>query len=645
MRDAFFREIFFGGGESGNETSRNGRGAEGGSTECKIGAFLGFATCKSINGSYINRKLFTDRSTKKPSGPSGARGAHLRPPPSGEPGKNNELEQMETRLDNTKILVIDDERLIRLTLNAKLRQIGYTAVCVASIPEAVALLNDGGYKDFKAIITDIMMGDMDGFVFRDIVRGMDETMPIFFMTALDPEEGSGFLKRIMEDNYSSYLPKSANPNVLLKRVKSIVDSRRVEEIVKAKDREVMESLKLAAHLQRKMLPPRVKITDVDFYTSWWEPKDVVSGDLLEVIPLPGGGNLYIQGDIQGHGISASLSMMAVQSFLKQLATSENFSLATPASIANQIQHFFADNLGTASYMTALICMHRPQQRVVDWISCGAPDLHVIDPLLAKQRDINPEKRGGMPLGLVQDTVYGEDDVVHTELSESAFCVAFTDGAFDVYRDEDGHEPMPDEFLLEMLDELLPEAFVKDTFIIAPYKFRQACEIYGYKYFADDMTGLIFGPLIEKPGVMVKTIPMNAKVIDQVAQEIEAWCTRQGWDPGVITQVELVFEEKMMNLYDHGYDIRDRAGEQACFRLKKYRKHVELTVWDWGSPEPSILVAAGNPDLEFELKNRDFSGRGRGRLMVRQICDGIERKQFGILNETIYRIAVEGEAQS
>ena len=100
---------------------------------------------------------------------------------------------MASQKKKTKILVIDDERLIRMLLNAKLKQIGCTAVCVSTISEAVELLNDGGYRQFNAIITDIMMGGMDGFVFRDIVRGMDASMPIFFMTALDPEEGSGFL--------------------------------------------------------------------------------------------------------------------------------------------------------------------------------------------------------------------------------------------------------------------------------------------------------------------------------------------------------------------------------------------------------------------------------------------------------------------
>ena len=551
---------------------------------------------------------------------------------------------MAAQKEKTNILVIDDERLIRLMLNAKLKLIGYTAVCVESIPEAVALLNDGGHKRFKAIITDIMMGDMDGFVFRDIVRGMDATMPIFFMTALDPEEGSGFLKRIMEDSYSFYLPKAIKPDMLLKRVQSIVDSRRVEEFIKAKDREVMEALNLGAHLQRKMLPPRIKVTDNDFYICWWEPKDIVSGDLLEIMPLPGGGNLYVLGDIQGHGTSASLSMMAVQSFLKQLPTSDNFANATPASIANQIHHFFTDNLGTFSYMTALICMHRPQESVVDWISCGAPDLHVVDPQSSVQEDINPEKRGGLPIGLAQDTVYTEDDVVRTRLPESALCVAFTDGVFDIYRDKDGHEQIPDALFVELQNELLSEERLKNSIITFPYKFQMACEAYGYSFFADDVTELIFGAPLRRPDVLARSIPMDAPMIDKMAQRIESWCTGQGWDPEIITNVELVFEEKMMNLYDHGYDIRDRAGEQACFRLKKDAKFVELTIWDWGSPEPSILVAAGDPELELKLKNREFSSRGRGRLMLRTICANIERNRYGTLNETIYRIAAENKGE-
>lgn len=548
---------------------------------------------------------------------------------------------MTSQKEKTKILVIDDERLIRLTLNAKLKLIGYTAVCVESIPEAVALLNDGGYKQFKAIITDIMMGDMDGFVFRDIVRGMDESMPIFFMTALDPEEGSGFLKRIMDDGYSFYLPKAIKPNILLKRVQSIVDSRRVHEFLRAKDKEVQESLTLAAHLQHKMLPPRVRITDTDFYTCWWKPKDIVSGDLFEVLPLPdGGGLLYVLGDIQGHGTSASLSMMAVQSFLKQLPAGDNFANATPAAIANLIHRFFTENLGTFSYMTALICIHRPAERTVDWISCGAPDLRVIDPQHPEPCDLNPEKRGGVPIGLVPDTVYTEENVVRTQLTETALCVAYTDGILDVYRDQECYEPMPDTLRMKLQNELLSEARMRYSMVTFHYKFQMACEACGYPVFSDDVTELIFGAHLKRDDILIRAIPMDSGDIDRMAQKVEEWCTGQEWDPGLITKVELVFEEKMMNLYDHGYDLRDRSAEQALFRLEKKGKLVELTVWDWGTQEPSIPVTAGSLEVEMELKNRDFSSRGRGRLMVRKVCCGIERSRFGELNETVYRIPLE-----
>ena len=87
----------------------------------------------------------------------------------------------------TKILVLDDEKLIRLAMSAKLRSAGYTPIAVGTVNEALAAYK-ANKQTCRAIIADIMIGEMDGFVFRDIIRGLDPMIPIFFMTALDPEE-------------------------------------------------------------------------------------------------------------------------------------------------------------------------------------------------------------------------------------------------------------------------------------------------------------------------------------------------------------------------------------------------------------------------------------------------------------------------
>ena len=539
----------------------------------------------------------------------------------------------------TRILVIDDERLIRLTLTAKLKQIGYTAAALSSVQEAVDVLNKEGVGSFEAIITDIMKGDMDGFVFRDIVRGLDPAIPIFFMTAMDPEEGGGFLKKILADPNSYYLPKSGKPEVLLRRVQSIVASRGVERFIERQMAESRQTLALAAHVQRSLLPSRAMMTEEAFFTTWWEPKDMVSGDLYEAIQIGPDAYLYVLGDVQGHGISAALAMTAVQSFLKQMTLREGLAGMGPQEVANLLHRFFRETLADVLYMTALICVHRPRRGVVDWISCGAPDLAVLDPETGSRMAVNPEKRGGLPIGMMPGTVYTEAEVVHTPLARTAVCIAHTDGVLELSKDAEGLELMPEAERLEIRDGLILEARLNGSIVAAPYKFMTACREVGYSHFADDVTEVIFGARCALDGIFEATVPIRGHAIDKVAQDIAAWCEGRGWDEAVSTRIQLVFEEKMMNLHDHGFDDRERLREVACVRLRAVRGYAELTVWDCGTPEPGIEVAAGSTDVAFDLANLEFSNHGRGRLMVRDICDGIERQRYGSLNETIYYIPV------
>jgi serine phosphatase RsbU (regulator of sigma subunit)/anti-sigma regulatory factor (Ser/Thr protein kinase) len=539
--------------------------------------------------------------------------------------------------EKMQVLVIDDERLIRMTLSAKLRLVGYQAVAVGSVKEALDLLNKEGCGNFRAIITDILKGDMDGFVLRDIVRGLDPAMPIFFMTALDPEEGGGFLKKILSDANSYYLPKSVKVEVLLQRVQSIVASRRVEQFIERQIEESRQAMGLAAHVQRGMLPARARMDSESFYTTLWLPKDMVSGDLYETVPLADGSHLYVLGDVQGHGISAALAMAAVQSFIKQVTLREGGAGLGPHDIANQIHRFFRESLAGVLYMTALVCIHRPREGAVDWLSCGAPDLDVLDPDVPEALPVNPEKRGGLPIGMMEDTVYTVADVVHTPLSKKAVCVAHTDGVLDLARDADGLDQMPDAERLKIRDGLLLDARVEGAIPSAPYKFMAACEAAGYTNIADDVTELVFGPRWVTDGIFESAVPMHSRSIDEVAERMGAWCVEEGWGDDVSTRVQLVFEEKLMNLHDHGFDDRERWREVASVRLRAKGEFAELTVWDCGTQEPSIELATGRSELGFDLANQAFSGRGRGRLMVRDICDGIARNRYGTMNETIYYI--------
>ena len=183
-----------------------------------------------------------------------------------------------------KILVVDDEKLVRMVMSAKLKKAGYACVDVGDVESAVKELKSAP-KQFSAIISDIMMGDMDGFVFRDIVRGIVPKIPIFFLTALDPEEGGGFLRRIMDDPISYYLPKAVSTEILINRVRQVVASHRVEMFIQNKMDDDRKSMELAAHIQHSLLPLRSVLTQRGFYTMYWRPCDMVSGDLFVAVPV------------------------------------------------------------------------------------------------------------------------------------------------------------------------------------------------------------------------------------------------------------------------------------------------------------------------------------------------------------------------
>ena len=542
-------------------------------------------------------------------------------------------------MQNSKILVVDDEKLIRLTISAKLRKEGYEVVASASVEEAVTALKKAP-KTFNAIISDIMMGEMDGFVFRDIVRGIEPKMPIFFLTALDPEEGGRFLMRILEDPISYYLPKAVSTDTLLKRVKQVVASHRVEMFIQNKIDEDRKSLELASHIQQSLLPARAIQTPRGFYTTYWRPMDIVSGDLIEAIRFGTGSYLYVLGDIQGHGTSAALAMTAVQSFLKNLLRSDGAPLMMPDMIANMMQSFFRANLAEVSYMTVLICIHRPLLGLVQWISCGAPDLIVVEN--GEDLPINPEKKGGLPIGLFADTVYTPDDVVETKLSSESICIAYTDGLFDISRDVSGEERLPQPLSQKIRREIALSARQEGSLMSALPKFVKTLSEFGYDKFLDDVTLVTFGARTWVPGIYEATFRVFADEIDAASQEIAKWCRDEGWPEEGVTRVQLVFEEKLMNVHDHGFDDRDRLREVASVRLKRVRDSAVLTVWETGSEEPSIEVVAGDSATAFEMANQNMSGHGRGRLMVRELCEGVERNRYMNMNETTYHIPLFGK---
>lgn len=81
-----------------------------------------------------------------------------------------------------KILVVEDDRDLNRAVCSFLNRSGYETVGCPNANDAYNAM----YADaFDLIVSDIMMPEIDGYEFAKTVRGLNEEIPILFMTARD----------------------------------------------------------------------------------------------------------------------------------------------------------------------------------------------------------------------------------------------------------------------------------------------------------------------------------------------------------------------------------------------------------------------------------------------------------------------------
>ena len=86
-------------------------------------------------------------------------------------------------MNDTRILVVDDEDDLREILRFNLESEGYEVDTAASAEEALGILGAG----YRLILLDVMMTGMSGFQMAEKMRKAGNTTPIIFLTAKDTE--------------------------------------------------------------------------------------------------------------------------------------------------------------------------------------------------------------------------------------------------------------------------------------------------------------------------------------------------------------------------------------------------------------------------------------------------------------------------
>ncbi len=119
-----------------------------------------------------------------------------------------------------KILIADDEKLVRETLQLALEEKGFAAWAVSSASKAFPILER---EDIDVIITDLRMPSMDGIQFQEKVRALWPDIEFIVITAFGSVATAVTAAR---GGASDYLMKPLDTEKLLRRVELLVKQKR-----------------------------------------------------------------------------------------------------------------------------------------------------------------------------------------------------------------------------------------------------------------------------------------------------------------------------------------------------------------------------------------------------------------------------------
>ena len=127
-----------------------------------------------------------------------------------------------------RILIVDDDPMIRHFVDLVLTQQGFKVVTAASSDTAMQLL---GREGFALVLLDINMPDMTGLDVLRLMRGRPGRPKMLMITAhRDPST----IMKALEQGADGYLAKPFKPQDLLKRIETVLKGPAPPKPVEAK---------------------------------------------------------------------------------------------------------------------------------------------------------------------------------------------------------------------------------------------------------------------------------------------------------------------------------------------------------------------------------------------------------------------------
>lgn len=529
-----------------------------------------------------------------------------------------------------KILVVDDEKIIRKLLGATLTKNGYDIDFASNGYEAISKIKS---EQFDLILLDVTMPGLDGFETCRRIISFDPELPVIQVTSSTDNES---LTKGFEAGALDYIRKPWQTMELLARVKNILRIKAAEKEKQIYFKTLQDDMITASVIMKMILPEWIFLDNNMLFVSDYIPSNHVGGDVFNSVKLNDNQYIVYLGDISGHGVQAALFMSAVRTTINLLIDElkDDFEITT---LMTKLNTTLSKDLfkSTDSYFTLIFGIVDLKESTFEYINCGHPPFIEYN---VKTNEVNiHDEKGTIPIGWKVNYVFDESEVGKIDLTMDKIIFLYTDGLNESI-DNKGNE-----FGINGLTNILKNEIADVNAVTLPFKIKQYLQDNKYKLSSDDFTLFAFQlqgitslkKVKEDPNKikkMVFWIKAVMKDVGSISQHCEKLILAWTKNSTLSAKVEIIVDELLNNIIEHGYKYEETA--RIVFEFKIIDTKLYITMWDKGIewvPE-TVKYNHDNPYL-FEKDLFDISGRGL--YMVLSWSQEFYRNRYSEeLNETI-----------
>jgi serine phosphatase RsbU (regulator of sigma subunit) len=352
-----------------------------------------------------------------------------------------------------RLLVIDDEAMVRESMVAYLEDSGYQVVAVNSGHAGLEVLEQ---QDIDLILCDLRMPNLDGLEVLKQVKQRNHQTPFIVVS------GAGVMDDVVQAlrlGASDYLVKPIIDMVVLEhsvqRNLDLVDlasqNRNYRDHLESVNRELRTSLdelrsdqQAGRKVQMKMLPDPIKDETLHF-SHIIKPSLMLSGDFLDYFPLDDKHYGFYIADVSGHGASSAFVTVLLKNLTyrlkRNLKRGSSDDLFHPVKVLERINQELLDT-ECGKHLTIVYCVLNLDTLELNY-SVGA---HFPLPILFSDGKAQYLEGKGMPVGLFRDAQYNSYQL---QLPEKFTLTMFSDGILELLTQPS--LALKEEYLLNLIE--------------------------------------------------------------------------------------------------------------------------------------------------------------------------------------------------